>query len=97
MNPVVSAAVENEPTLDERIVEELVFARLRFAVDFCELLTFQEDLSASVERALSRTSRSESERADVTMRYLLRAWDRLGDEVLGQLSELVIRIPERSR
>ena len=96
--PSVPSVVTSTATIDEKIIEELVFNRMRLAVDFGELMTFHEDLSASVERALARCMRPMSaEQADLTMRYVRLAWDRLGEEVLSQLAEMTLPLPARSR
>jgi hypothetical protein len=88
MKPRVLSVLHREPSVEERVVEELVYGRLKLAIDFCELLTFHEDLAAAVQRAIARSLHPPSERAEMTMRYVRHAWERLGDEVLGQLAEL---------
>ena len=77
----------SEPAaLTEHLLEELIYQRLRLAVDVCEILTFREDLSTSVERALARRAHHVADRADLTMQHLHRAWDRLGEEILSELA-----------
>ena len=88
MKPRVLNVGLPEPSVAERTVEELVYQRLRLAVDFCELLTFHEDLASSVARALARSARPGAQKADLTMHYVRMAWDRLGEEVLGQLAQM---------
>ena len=77
-----------EPTLDRKILEELIYERVRLAVDLCELVTFEEDLAVSIERALARCGGSAGERADLSQRFLAAAWERLGQEVAGELAPL---------
>ena len=72
--------------LDKRILEELIYERVRLAVDLCELLDFESDLSVSTERALKKCARSPEERSRLTLDYLRRAWQRVADEVLGELT-----------
>ncbi len=76
-----------DATIDRKILEELIYERVRLAVDLCELVTFEEDLSASIERALEQCAESPRERADMTLRFLERAWERLGKEVMDELAE----------
>ena len=87
MKPRVLSILHREPSVEERIVGELVYGRLRLAIDFCEVLTFHEDLAAALKRAQA------PERPEMLMKYLRAAWDRLGDEVLGQLAELSLPVP----
>ncbi len=81
--------------LDRRILEELIYERVRVAVDLCELVTFEEDLSTSISRALTRCARSPAERANLTLDYLHRAWDRVTDEVLGEAAVREAAVPRR--
>jgi hypothetical protein len=76
-----------DPTLAQAILDELVFERVRVTLDTCELMAFEMDLAASVERALLATARSPAERSDLTLAYMTRAWDRLGREVTGRIVE----------
>lgn len=69
--------------LERKILEELIYERVRVAVDLCELLDFEEDLAASIERALTQCAKSPDERSQLALKYLNRAWERLGHEVLG--------------
>lgn len=73
------------PDLDKRILEELIYEKLRLTVDLCELLHFEEDLATSVERALERCARSPAERASLSLAYLERAWKRVVEEVQHEM------------
>jgi hypothetical protein len=73
--------------LERRILEELIYERVRVSVDLCELMAFELDLSASIERALSGCAESPGERSDLTLDYLQRAWERVSEEVLGGMLE----------
>jgi hypothetical protein len=80
-------ADETPERLERRILEELIYERVRVTVDLCELMAFELALSASIERALEACAQSPGERGDLTMDYLRRAWERVSDEVLGGLLE----------
>jgi hypothetical protein len=73
--------------LERRILEELIYERVRVSVDLCELMAFELDLSASIERALAGCVESPGERSDLTLDYLQRAWERVSEEVLGGMLE----------
>jgi hypothetical protein len=86
------AARQSETTaasarLERKILEELIYERVRVAVDMCRLMEFELDLSSSIERALSTCAESASERSDLTLDFLQRAWERVTEEVLGSLAE----------
>ena len=78
---------DSVPSLDRRILEELIYEKVRLTVDLCELMAFEVDLSASIERALMSVARSPQQRSDLTLEYLQRAWDRLSEQVVGHLAE----------
>jgi hypothetical protein len=73
--------------LAHRILEELVFERLRLTVDLCELLEFHADLSASIQRAVEGCAATEEERSGLVLAYLEQAWTRLSGEVRAELAE----------
>lgn len=75
------------PDLERRILEELIYERVRVTVDLCELMAFEMDLAASIERALVTVRGSPGERSDLLLDYLQRAWARLTDEIHGRLLE----------
>ena len=81
------ATTEPAATLERRILEELIYERVRLTVDLCELMAFEVDLSASIERALVSVARSPAQRSDLTLEYLQRAWNRLSEQVVGRLAE----------
>jgi len=81
---LLRALTEDVPgRLERKILEELIYERVRVSVDLCELMAFELDLSASIERALSTCAESPGERSDLTLDYLQRAWERVSEEVLG--------------
>jgi hypothetical protein len=73
--------------LEHKILEELVYERVRVSVDLVKLLEFELDLSSSIERALAACARSPAERSDLSLDFVQRAWERLTEEVLGSLAE----------
>jgi len=88
MKRILDVIPEDRETLSDRLLEELIYQRLRLALDACELVTLRDDLSACIDRALARRRRPDQDRADLTMRYLNRAWDRLGEELLSELAQI---------
>ena len=72
--------------LDRKILEELIYERVRLNVDLCELLEFEADLSESISRAL-RACATPGDRNQLTLDYMQRAWERVTEEVLGELIE----------
>ena len=57
------AARQSETTaasarLERKILEELIYERVRVAVDMCRLMEFELDLASSIERALSACAES---------------------------------------
>jgi hypothetical protein len=71
--------------LSSKILEELIYERVRVTVDLCELMAFEMDLAASIERALLAVRGTPAERSDLAMEYLQRAWQRLSDTITGEI------------
>jgi hypothetical protein len=81
-------AVELEQgRLAQKILEELVYERVKITVDLCELMAFEEDLAVSIDRALTSCAGSPEERSSLALEYLQRAWERLSDEVMVGFAE----------
>ncbi len=80
------------PSLQVRILEELIYERVRVAFNLCELLDFQSDLSVSIDRALDDCADAPDQRADLVLSLLERAWERLSDEVLTGLAAAECRL-----
>jgi hypothetical protein len=88
--PEQAAATEgvvDEPTaaLNRRVLEELIYERVKLTVDFMELLQFEKDLRVSLMRALDDCPDSATQRDALVFDYLHRAWERVTDHVLGRL------------
>src|SRR5262245_51449717 len=73
--------------LDQKILEELVYERVRLSFDMVELAAFEADLMASIDRALASCASSTDERNDLALRYLQKAWERLSQEVESELAQ----------
>jgi hypothetical protein len=56
-------------------------------VDLCELVAFEQDLAASIDRALATCADSAEERQSMALEFLQRAWERLSDEVMVGFAE----------
>jgi hypothetical protein len=69
---------------EKRVLEELVFERVRGAVNTCALIVLQTDLSASVERVTDGDETGEGH--DFVMECLRRAWGRVTEDVLADLA-----------
>ncbi len=70
----------------DRILEELVFERVRASVRMCELLVFQRDLDGSIERVLSAHEVGDAREA-LRRHAIDAAWQRLGFSVSSSLPE----------
>jgi len=60
-----------------RLLEELIYERLRLHVDLIDLIDFERDLCESIARAMRTTGTDPAERSALTRRYVDRAWRRL--------------------
>ena len=65
--------------LDRRILEELIYERVRVAVNLCQLVIFEQDLDKSIQRVLSRCDDG-GEGHTMAHEYIDKAWLRLQDE-----------------
>jgi hypothetical protein len=88
--------VVERPDFEKAVLDELVYEKMRGSLDLCALVGFQVELSASVERVLqARKDRIQVEdRADIVMECFHRAWQRLSEEVLSELSAHELMAPE---
>ena len=75
--------------LQELVLEELYYESLTASLDLENLLSFQLDLRVSIDRQLRSLSRSQEEREGLAMEYLLRAWDRIGDESTADVPDYI--------
>ena len=65
---------------ETRLLEELVYERVRLHVDLLELIDFEKDLSQSITRALRAGGIDRDEEDATARRYIERAWRRLEEE-----------------
>lgn len=63
-----------------RLLEELVYERVRLHVNLAELIEFERDLGESIARALKACGREGLEQQELARRHLDRAWQRLEEE-----------------
>jgi hypothetical protein len=73
-------------TIEKKILEELIYERVRLTLDLCELLDFEADLTRSIERALDSCAGTPADKGQLTLTYLHRAWERLGREALQAMA-----------
>ena len=64
---------------ERAVLDELVYERVRLNVDLLELVDFERDLAASIERSLAACGASE-DRDRLAREHLERAWVRLESE-----------------
>ena len=75
-----------------RVLDDLVYERIRLMIDLCELKRRDTDLVAGIGLALERFG---SERDAVTARALERAWARVGREAAACAAGCVVVELER--
>jgi hypothetical protein len=68
------------PRRERRILEELVYERVRLAVDPGELTAFATDLARSIRRGAPEAAGAEGH--VFARRLLVRAWRRVGNDLL---------------
>ena len=69
-----------------RLLEELVYERVRLHVDLLDLIDFEKDLSESIARALRASGTDPNQEDRLARRYVERAWKRLEEEWTRQRS-----------
>lgn len=66
--------------LDRRILQELIYERVRLSVNLCQLVLFEQDLDKSIQRAMASSSLPPGE-CDMLARELIeQAWERVEHE-----------------
>ena len=73
----VAPAPEDLMNMEQRILEELIYERVRASVNLCQLVIFEQDLDKSIQRALGNDDPTGSA---LTRRYVAAAWRRLEKE-----------------
>ncbi|HWM84424.1 MAG TPA: hypothetical protein VNO33_01275 [Kofleriaceae bacterium] len=70
----------------QRLLEELVYERVRLHVDLLDLIDFERDLCESIARALRASGTDPSEEEAVARSFVQRAWRRLEQEWMRERS-----------
>lgn len=65
---------------NNRILDELVYERVRLSLELAELVAFERDLGASIERSLAGCASSREEQSRLARKCLARAWRRIERE-----------------
>ena len=73
--------------LERRVLEEVIYERLRLSVNLADLLMFEVELGAAVEQALGYRVQAPGERSHLVLDLVQKAWQRVSEEVLDQLVE----------
>jgi hypothetical protein len=66
--------------LDKRILEELIYERVRLSVNLCQLVIFEQDLEKSIHRAMSARTGDVHDQEALAREYIDRAWKRVQAE-----------------
>ena len=66
--------------MNAKLLEELIYERVRLHVDLLELIDFERELNDSIERAMRQCGIDEPRDDDLGRRYLDLAWQRLEAE-----------------
>jgi hypothetical protein len=74
-----------EDRLAHRVLAELIYERVRVTIDMAELFAFEQDLAASIERALAGCDAAGLGRTELIFDYLTAAWERISDDVMGDI------------
>ncbi len=64
----------------QRLLEELIYERVRLHVDLLDLIDFERDLCESIKRALGAAGTDPAAEDAMARRYVDRAWARLQQE-----------------
>ena len=63
---------------DKRILQELIYERVRGSVNLCQLVIFERDLGSSIQRA--HGNRDGVSTPELARQYIDDAWQRLEEE-----------------
>jgi hypothetical protein len=66
--------------LDKRILEELIYERVRLSVNLCQLVIFEQDLEKSIHRAMTSRAGDLQEQEALAREYIDKAWKRVHAE-----------------
>lgn len=62
---------------DRRVLQELIYERVRSSVNLCQLVIFERDLTTSVQRVHGARDHESVEAAELARQYIDEAWQRL--------------------
>lgn len=66
--------------IEQRILDEIVYDRVREAVNVCRLVIIEQELDESIRRAVRSTGADGPRPAELARAHLERAWQRLERE-----------------
>jgi hypothetical protein len=66
--------------MEQRILEELIYERVRVSVNLCQLVICEQDLDKSIQRALRTCGGTSEERESMARTYIEAAWRRVERE-----------------
>jgi hypothetical protein len=66
--------------LEKRILEELIYERIRVSINLCQLVIFESDLEKSIERALMKYPGTAYQRGALARELVDDAWSRVEGE-----------------
>jgi len=67
-------------SLEHRILQELIYERVRVGVNLCELVAFERELDYSIKRALAACPEPVEQRGHIARKYVDDAWQRIEAE-----------------
>jgi hypothetical protein len=67
-------------SLDRRILEEMIYERVRVSVNLCQLVMLEQDLDRSIHKALTAGDATDSEREALARELVDKAWQRIEAE-----------------
>lgn len=66
--------------IEQRILEELVYERVRATVNLCQLVIIEQELDENIRRAIQGVAGDRPQPAALAREHLQRAWQRLENE-----------------
>ena len=66
--------------LEHKILQELIYERVRVSINLCQLVVFENDLDRSIKRAIESCPEPSEQRARLARQYVDEAWQRIEEE-----------------
>jgi hypothetical protein len=66
--------------IEQRILDELIYDRVRASVNLCQLVIIEQELDESIQRAIRDTDAPGTRPAELAREHVQRAWQRLERE-----------------